>query len=73
MADIKTLFHNPGAFSDADLKRVQSRLNSGRYVPFAGALGGGLSAFLLWHCPKRVAAFASVGYVIGGYYSYRVK
>ena len=71
MADLKTLFHNPEAFSDDDLKRVQSTLNSQRYTPLFGALAGGLAAFTIWHCPKRVTTFAALGYTLGGYYSYK--
>ena len=73
MADIKTLFHNPEAFSDADLKRVHSTLNSQRYTALFGTLAGGLGAFTVWNCPKRVAVFATLGYTLGGYYSYKVK
>ena len=71
--DLKALFHNPHAYSDADLALVKGRLRAQSYTPWMTAFfaGSGMYVFDMAvlkrrvHNPYVIAAATIFGFTLG--------
>ena len=70
--DSKALFHNPASLTDGELKTMQRKLNTQRFMPlfFSAFFGGasvGFDTYILKAsvCRYRLFAGAMAGYVMG--------
>ena len=80
MTDLQALYHNPEAFSDADLKLVKKKLTMQRYTPWLTGIGFGGSAYVLEMAifkrraanPYLLGAATVVGFAIGGAAAYKI-
>ena len=73
MSDLKVLFHSPEELTDRDLGELRSKLRFQAYSPFMSAGFLGLTSAIMDvhmfrrnYCMRRVALFASLGFVAGG-------
>ena len=77
MSDFQAFFHNPSAFSDADLRKLRMKIRGQRLTPVVGAASG---FGAMWYIDTallkrgtsnmRLTAAALAGFVIGGRFSY---
>ena len=80
MTDLKALYHNPEAFTDADLALVKQKLTMQKYTPWATAVGLGGSVYVLESAifkrrtvnPYLLGAATVLGFAIGGAAAYRI-
>ena len=71
--DLKALFHNPHAYSDADLALVKGRLRAQSYTPWMTAFFAGSSMYVFdmavlkrrVHNPYAIAAATVIGFGLG--------
>lgn len=78
--DLKVLFHNPEDLSDDEYLQLSKKIQYQALMPYYSSFFAGFSMYLYEmkivkrsHDLKRIAAAALVGFVIGGYGSYKVK
>ena len=80
MTDLQALYHNPEAFSDADLSLVKKKISMQRNTPWLTGIGFGGSVYVLEMAifkrraanPYLVGAATVLGFAIGGAAAYRI-
>ena len=72
--DLKTLFHNPGVLTDAELGILRNKIRIQRSIPGATGIFGGVAMLLFDSailrrsvCKYRVGTAAILGYFVGCY------